>query len=81
MKLSVPKEASEGERRVALVPEVAKKLAADGVEVVLEPGAGEAAHMPDSAFEEAGASVAAGQGFAGEVVAKVAPLRPRRSGG
>ena len=73
MKLSVPKEASEGERRVALVPEVAKKLAADGVEVVLEPGAGEAAHMPDSAFEEAGASVGAGQGFSGEVVAKVAP--------
>ena len=73
MKLSVPKEASEGERRVALVPEVAKKLAADGVQVVLEPGAGEASHLPDSAFEEAGATIGADQGFSGEVVAKVAP--------
>ena len=73
MKVSVPKEAAEGERRVACVPEVAKKLAADGVDVVLEPGAGESSHLPDSAFEEAGASVAAGEGFAGDVVAKVAP--------
>ncbi len=73
MKVSVPKEAAEGERRVACVPEVAKKLAADGVEVVLEPGAGESSHLLDSAFEEAGASVTAGEGFAGDVVAKVAP--------
>ncbi len=73
MKVSVPKEAAEGERRVACVPEVAKKLAADGVDVVLEPGAGESSHILDSAFEEAGASVTAGQGFAGDVVAKVAP--------
>ncbi len=73
MKVSVPKEAAEGERRVACVPEVAKKLTADGVDVVLEPGAGESSHLPDSAFEEAGASVTAGEGFAGDVVAKVAP--------
>jgi NAD(P) transhydrogenase subunit alpha len=73
MKLSVPKEASEGERRVALVPEVAKKLTGGGVDLVVEPGAGEASHVPDAAFEEAGASVSAGQGFSGDVVAKVAP--------
>jgi len=72
MKLSVPKETSDGERRVALVPEVAKKLAADGVEVVLEPGAGDASHLPDALYEEAGASVAEGQGLSGDVVAKVA---------
>jgi NAD(P) transhydrogenase subunit alpha len=34
-------------------------------------GAGEAAHQPDAAYEQAGASV--GDGFSGEVVAKVAP--------
>ncbi len=73
MKLSVPKEASEGERRVALVPEVAKKLTADGVDVVLEPGAGESAHLPDALYEEAGVSVSEGQGLSGDVVAKVAP--------
>ena len=71
MKLSVPKETSEGERRVALVPEIAKKLSSQEVEVVLESGAGESAHLPDSQYEEAGASL--GDGFSGDVVAKVAP--------
>ena len=71
MKLSVPKEASEGERRVALVPEVAKKLSTSGIEVVLEPGAGASSHLPDAAFEEVGVSL--GDGFSGDVVAKVAP--------
>jgi NAD(P) transhydrogenase subunit alpha len=71
MKLSVPKEAAEGERRVALVPEVVKKLAGDGVEIVIEPGAGEQAHLPDALYEEAGASVQEGAGLSGDVVAKV----------
>ena len=74
MKLSVPKETAEGERRVALVPEVAKKLSAQDVEVVLEQGAGESAHVPDSQYEEAGAGL--GDGFGGDVVAKVAPPSP-----
>ncbi len=73
MKLSVPKEAAEGERRVALVPEVAKKLTADGIDVVLEPGAGDSSHLPDALYEEAGVSISEGQGLSGDVVAKVAP--------
>ena len=73
MKVSVPKEAAEGERRVALVPEVVKKLAGDGLEVLVEPGAGEQAHFPDALYEEAGASVREGSGLSGDVVAKVAP--------
>ncbi len=73
MKLSVPQETADGERRVALVPEVAKKLTAAGIEVVLEPGAGVASHQPDSAYEDAGATVVADQGLSGDVVAKVAP--------
>jgi len=71
MKLSVPKETSEGERRVALVPEVAKKLSSQDVEVVLESGAGESAHLPDAQYEDNGAEI--GDGFSGDVVAKVAP--------
>jgi H+-translocating NAD(P) transhydrogenase subunit alpha len=71
MKLSVPKESAPGERRVALVPEVVQRLSKDGVEVVIENGAGEAAHHPDAAYEEAGASL--GDGWSGELVAKVAP--------
>jgi NAD(P) transhydrogenase subunit alpha len=73
MKLSVPKEAVAGERRVATVPEVVKKLSADGVEVHVDPGAGEAAHLPDEQYAEAGAKVESGSGFSGEVVAKVQP--------
>ena len=41
MRLAVPKETAEGERRVALVPEVVKKLSARGIEVVVQSGAGE----------------------------------------
>jgi len=54
----VPKERAAGERRVALVPELAGRLAASGFEVLVERGAGEAASFPDAAYEEAGARVA-----------------------
>ena len=71
MKVSVPKESLAGERRVALTPEATRRLAKAGVEVVVEPGAGEGAGHSDADYEEAGATV--GDGFGGEVVAKVAP--------
>src|SRR3954452_22408297 len=71
MNVSVPKESAEGERRVALVPEVVQRLTGEGVDVILEPGAGEGAHHADTAYEEAGART--GDGFSGDVVAKVAP--------
>lgn len=73
MKLSVPKESTPGETRVAIVPDAVKKLIAKGVDVVVEPGAGEASHVSDAAYEEAGATVTADAGFSGDVVAKVAP--------
>jgi NAD(P) transhydrogenase subunit alpha len=53
------------------VPEVVERLARSGVSVTVERGAGEAAHHPDDAYERAGATL--GDGFSGEVVAKVAP--------
>jgi H+-translocating NAD(P) transhydrogenase subunit alpha len=57
---------------VALVPEVVARLVkAAEVSVTVEAGAGESAHQPDSAYEKAGAEL--GDGFSGEVVAKVAP--------
>jgi len=82
VRIGVPKETAEGERRVALVPEVVRKLAGtaggDGeqqVEVVVQRGAGAGALLPDSQFEEAGASMAedAASVFDCEVVVKVAP--------
>jgi H+-translocating NAD(P) transhydrogenase subunit alpha len=73
MKISVPKETAPGEHRVALVPEVVQRLVKDGLEVVVEPGAGSAAGQIDAAYEQAGATLAEGQGLSGDVVAKVAP--------
>jgi H+-translocating NAD(P) transhydrogenase subunit alpha len=55
MQIGVPKEVAEGERRVALVPVVVRKLTGTGLEVVVQRGAGAGALIPDSQFEEAGA--------------------------
>ena len=71
MNVSVPKEVASGERRVALVPEVVERLIQNGIQVTIEDGAGEGAHHPNAAYEEAGASI--GDGFSGDVIAKVAP--------
>jgi len=54
----VPKEIAQGERRVALVPEVAKKLVDVGFEVLIESGAGDEAGLTDSAYTENGAQIA-----------------------
>ena len=67
MKVGVPKETAEGERRVALVPDLVSKL--DGIEVVVEQGAGAAASFTDDAFTEAGAAI--GDPWAADLVAKV----------
>ncbi len=59
MKIAIPKERREGERRVAASPQAVGKFAALGVEVTVEAGAGEASAIGDAAFAEAGATVAA----------------------
>ena len=69
MKLGVTRETAPGERRVALVPEIAGKLAAAGFEIVVEPGAGGAASFPDSSYTEAGATL--GSPWDADVVLKV----------
>ena len=71
MRVGVPKESAPGERRVALVPDVVRRLAAKGVEVVVESGAGAPALIPDRLFEQAGATV--GDPWGADVVVKVAP--------
>ena len=58
MRIGVARETVAGERRVALVPETAGKLAAAGFEVIVEPGAGAAASFPDDLYAAAGSSVA-----------------------
>ncbi|MGB5179923.1 MAG: Re/Si-specific NAD(P)(+) transhydrogenase subunit alpha [Gammaproteobacteria bacterium] len=53
IRVAVPKEIYPGERRVATVPEVSRKMAKLDIELLLEAGAGDAAHYPDAAFESA----------------------------
>jgi NAD(P) transhydrogenase subunit alpha len=57
MKIAVPRETAEGETRVALTPQVAGQLVADGIEVVVQAGAGEASSNLDDAYREAGATI------------------------
>src|SRR5438067_1838320 len=57
MRVGAARETAPGERRVALVPETVGKLVAGGLDVVVEPGAGEAASFPDDAYAEAGATL------------------------
>jgi NAD(P) transhydrogenase subunit alpha len=75
MQIGVPKETAEGERRVALVPEVVRKLTGQGLEVLVQRGAGAGALIPDAQFEEAGAKLVddASAVFGADVVIKVAP--------
>jgi H+-translocating NAD(P) transhydrogenase subunit alpha len=69
VQVGVPKETAPGERRVALVPEIVSKLTASGIDVVVEPGAGEHASFSDEAFREGGAEL--DDPWSAEVVAKV----------
>jgi NAD(P) transhydrogenase subunit alpha len=75
MRIGVPMELVGGERRVALVPEVVRKLVGVGHEVLVQAGAGAGAMIPDVAFVEAGASVLDDVGgvWRSDVVVKVAP--------
>lgn len=57
LRVFVPKEISDGENRVAAIPETVKKMIKAGLEVTVESGAGESAGVLDSAFQEAGAQV------------------------
>ncbi len=58
MQLAVPTETRAGERRVALVPDVVKKLVATGWDVVVQSGAGAGAAFSDEAYVGVGAAVA-----------------------
>jgi NAD(P) transhydrogenase subunit alpha len=78
VKIVVISETHQGERRVALVPDIAAKLAASGFEVVVEAGAGEQAGFTDDAFRKAGLVVEADRQIllsTADVVLSVQPPR------
>ena len=59
MIVGIPKESFPGERRVAVVPTVLPSLTKAGLDVLIEPSAGDDAGFPDAAFTEKGARLAA----------------------
>ena len=60
MQIGIPAEIRDGETRVAATPETVKKFTAKGVhQVFVQSGAGAGASMPDSAYQEAGATIVA----------------------
>src|SRR3954471_19927027 len=71
MKIGVPTETGERERRVALVPDVVKRLVGKGHTVLIQSGAGAGASIPDEAFRDAGAEIS-DDVWSAEVVVKVA---------
>lgn len=77
MRVAVPKELREGEKRVALVPDVISKLTRLGYEVAIESGAGLHAQASDELYQAAGATVVNGDVLSGaDVVLSVQPLTP-----
>ncbi|MGO4396119.1 NAD(P)(+) transhydrogenase (Re/Si-specific) subunit alpha, partial [Variovorax sp. M-6] len=72
MLIGVPAETVPGETRVAVTPETAKKLVAQGHVVRVQSGAGVAASVTDAAYQAAGAEIADAAGaFGAEIVLKV----------
>ncbi|MDB5895083.1 MAG: transhydrogenase subunit alpha [Rhodoferax sp.] len=72
MLIGVPAETAAGEQRVAVTPETAKKLKAQGHTVRLQSGAGLAASAPDAAYEAVGCEIGDAAGaFQADLVLKV----------
>lgn len=57
MKIGILKETFDGERRVAITPNIAKQLIAAGFEILVEEGAGEHSSFKDSDYREVDAVV------------------------
>jgi NAD(P) transhydrogenase subunit alpha len=76
-KVLIAKEHAAGESRVAATPETIKRLVKEGIEVVVESGAGEGAYLLDERFQSAGARIITDLTFEwanADAVFKVAPL-------
>ncbi|SDS49798.1 NAD(P) transhydrogenase subunit alpha [Pseudarthrobacter equi] len=82
VKLGIPRERRDGERRVAATPDTVKQLAGMGLDVLIEAGAGDAAGHPDREYTEAGAAVVPELDTgAVDILAHVRPLDPRTASG
>ena len=72
MRIGVPAETRSGETRVAVTPETAKKLKAQGHTLLIQSGAGVAASVTDEAYHAVGAEITDAAGaLACDMVLKV----------
>ena len=74
--VGVLRETAAKETRVAVVPEIATKLKAAGVRVLIERGAGAAAHFPDALYADAEFGDSAAILGSADVLLKVQPPSP-----
>ena len=82
MRVGVPRETFNGERRVALVPALVPGLKKAGFEVTVEKGAGEAAGFPDAQYVEKGATLGTrDEAFAADIVLQVRAFGANREAG
>ena len=79
MRIGVPKEIRAGEARVGLAPDVIGKLVKQGLEIVVESGAGVASGYPDEQYQKAGANIKSGNVISdSDIVASVTALTPEQ---
>ena len=73
--IGVPRELSEDEGRLALVPSSVRALVSHGHRVLIERGAGERSHFSDHDYSEAGAEIAGSpmQVYQAGIILKVSP--------
>lgn len=77
MRIGVPKEIRTGEARVGLAPDVIGKLVKQGIEIIIEAGAGDASGFPDDHYSKAGALIKSGNVISdSDIVASVTALTP-----
>ncbi len=77
MKVGIPKEVTQDETRVAVVPSMVSALTKAGHEVWVESGAGAGSSFSDTDYEEAGAKIIKGAGdlyASADAILKVRPL-------
>ena len=73
--IGIPKEMAFQENRVPLVPDAVALLINNGHRIVIETGAGSAAHFEDTDYSEAGAEIvySAKEVYKADIILKIAP--------
>ncbi|MBP7808524.1 MAG: alanine dehydrogenase [Bacteroidia bacterium] len=73
--IGIPKEIAFQENRVPLVPDAVALLVNNGHRILIETGAGKAAHFDDKDYSEAGAEIAHSpeEVFKADIILKIAP--------